>query len=602
MSGNFPNIVVGDFEYEVPDGGLHNVLCGVYYLLDENLQHVRTVRQWRGEFGSTPPFDVGPDTLFVAYAAWAEMACFEQLGWKFPVHVFDQHTAYLATTNILHPYNPDEKRKKEYKDLKTACRAYGIAGWENIDKGDIAKAIGTGTWRGRYSQEDIYNYCEEDVSNSTKLLRRQLSGLGPFAPVSVEHVLHWSNYSAKCIGPIQARGMPIDMCLWNLVQENKQAVIAALVRRLDFSQGTDCPIYTLEGEWSYERFERWLIHIGVVAWPRLESGRLDIDGDAFRLMYHIPGIEELHALRESLRVIQTAKLPIGPDGRNRPSLFPFGTATGRNAHSKSLYNAHAGMRSFMVTPPGKILVYLDWRTQEVAVAAAASGDQNLIDAYNAGDIYHTLALDSGLTKDPDRKRWKDNNQKQRQRMKSLQLGINYGMGVPSLAKGLNQHPLIASNLIEGHRRKYAQYWRWREDQVWKAMLDRRIESIFGWPLHITHKPNKRTLYNFPMQSGGSEMLRLATMRLCAAGLVPSMLVHDGILLEVDNEEQIGHAIEIMRAAGRDVCDGLDVGVDVDQKLVGGARYRDKRPVAVKMWKTVEDTLISIGALPRKDVA
>jgi DNA polymerase I-like protein with 3'-5' exonuclease and polymerase domains len=320
------------------------------------------------------------------------------------------------------------------------------------------------------------------------------------------------------------------------------------------------------------------------------------------MMYHVPGIEELHALRDSLRVIQNANLPIGRDGRNRPSLFPFGTATGRNAHCKSLYNAHAGMRSFMVAPPGKILVYLDWRTQEVAVAAAHSEDQELIDSYLGGDIYHTLALDSGLTKDTDRKRWKDNNEGQRQRMKSLQLGINYGMGVRSLARGLNQHPLIASNLIEMHRRKYRRYWQWRDDRVWGAMLDRRIESVLGWPLHLTASPNKRTLYNFPMQSGGSEMLRLAVMRLCDADLVPSMLVHDGILLEVDNDEQIAHAIEIMRAAGREICDGLDVGVDVDQKLVNGARYRDKRKVAKKMWATIEQTLIDVGAMPRKDVA
>ena len=73
-----------------------------------------------------------------------------------------------------------------------------------------------------------------------------------------------------------------------------------------------------------------------------------------------------------------AKLPIGRDGRNRPSLFPFGTATGRNAHAKSLYNAHAGMRSFMVFPADTIGVYLDWRTQEVGIAAALSGDQALM--------------------------------------------------------------------------------------------------------------------------------------------------------------------------------------------------------------------------------
>ena len=416
----------------------------------------------------------------------------------------------------------------------------------------------------------------------------------------------WSNYSARCNALIHARGMPIDMPLWNLVQENRTAVIAELLQQLDPSSGTDDPIYNSAGEWSYERFERWLPSVGVSAWPRLDSGRLDIDGDAFRLMYHVPGIEGLHALRDSLRVIQTAKLPIGRDGRNRPSLFPFGTATGRNAHAKSLYNAHAGMRGFMLFPPDKIGLYLDWRTQEVGVAAALSGDQALIDSYNGGDVYHTLALDSGLTKDTDRKRWKDNNPAQRQRMKSLQLGITYGMGVPSLAKGLNQHPLIASNLIEINRRKYQRFWQWRENQVWQAMLDRRAESIFGWPLHISHSPNRRTLYNFPMQSGGAEMLRLAAMRLCDAGLVPIMLVHDGILFEMSIEEQVAHAIEIMRGAGRDVCNGLNIGIDIDQPaggvLVRGLRYQDKRPIAKKMWATMMATLETIGAMPRKDVA
>ena len=39
--------------------------------------------------------------------------------------------------------------------------------------------------------------------------------------------------------------------------------------------------------------------------------------------------------------------------------------------------------------------------------------------------------------------------------------------------------------------------------------DRRIETVFGWPLRLSSSPNKRTLYNFPMQAGGAEMLRLA---------------------------------------------------------------------------------------------
>ena len=74
MSGNFTNVVVGEFEYEITDGNLPNVLCMVAYVLDENLQHIRTVKLWRGvvgqplppidvyrgDFGREPPFDVGP--------------------------------------------------------------------------------------------------------------------------------------------------------------------------------------------------------------------------------------------------------------------------------------------------------------------------------------------------------------------------------------------------------------------------------------------------------------------------------------------------------------------------------------------------------------
>ena len=127
------------------------------------------------------------------------------------------------------------------------------------------------------------------------------------------------------------------------------------------------------------------------------------------------------------------------------------------------------------------------------------------------------------------------------------------------------------------------------------MLNRQMETVFGWPLYLSSRPNKRTLYNFPMQGNGAEMLRLAAWRLCEAGIVPSMLVHDGILLEVQNEEQIAHAKEIMRIAGREVCNGLEIGVDIDQLLRNGGRYRDKR--GKRMWATMMRTLQEIGAIP-----
>ena len=597
MSGNFSTINVCDFEYEVADGDLPHVLCMVVYVLDENLQHVRTIRLWRGDFGAAPPFEVGPDALFVAYSAWAEMTCFMVLGWKFPEHIFDLHTAYLAASNVLLPHNPNEVRKRPRKRLVDACRAYDIEGWERLDKETLSRDIGEGRWRD-HGRELVFEYCEEDVRKSTLLFSKQLQGRTRRSPADVERVLHWSNYSAKSVAQIQARGMPIDVPLWNLVQENKAAVISELLPRFDPSWGGDDPIYSPTGEWSYARFERWLVDVGVAAWPRLESGKLDTSGDAFRLMSHVPGIEGLHALRDSLGVIMRSRIPIGHDGRNRPSLFPFCTATGRNAHSKSLFNAHASVRSFMVYPPETIGVYLDWRSQEPGICAALSGDQALMAAYSGGDVYHALARVCGFTNDPDPQRWKKQSPEMRQRMKPLQLAINYGMGVPSLAKGLDRHPLIASSIIELHRQTYPRFWEWRDELVQNAMLTRRMETVFGWPLHLSSSPNQRTLSNFAAQGNGAEMLRLAVWRMCEAGIVPNMLVHDGLLIEVTDAEQIAQAIDIMKVAARDVCGGFEIGVDVDQKLENGARYRDKRPVAKKMWATMMHALQDIGAIEK----
>ena len=78
-----------------------------------------------------------------------------------------------------------------------------------------------------------------------------------------------------------------------------------------------------------------------------------------------------------------------------------------------------------------------------------------------------------------------------------------------------------------------------------------------------------------------------------------MLVHDAVLLELDTEEQVAHAKEIMRQAGRDVCDGFEIDVEEDIKIVGGGNYKDKRKKAQEMWNTILEVLESIGAVPKR---
>ncbi len=46
-----------------------------------------------------PPFDLGPDILFVAYYASAELGCFLALGWPMPARILDLFAEFRVATN-----------------------------------------------------------------------------------------------------------------------------------------------------------------------------------------------------------------------------------------------------------------------------------------------------------------------------------------------------------------------------------------------------------------------------------------------------------------------------------------------------------------------
>ena len=64
-----------------------------------NCAAVARCRLWRDEFGVAPPYPTGPDVLFVAYYASAEIGCHLALGWPVPERVLDLFTEFRNHTN-----------------------------------------------------------------------------------------------------------------------------------------------------------------------------------------------------------------------------------------------------------------------------------------------------------------------------------------------------------------------------------------------------------------------------------------------------------------------------------------------------------------------
>jgi hypothetical protein len=183
-------------------------------------------------------------------------------------------------------------------------------------------------------------------------------------------------------------------------------------------------------------------------------------------------------------------------------------------------------------------------------------------------------------------------------MKILCLAVLYGMGPRSIGLALGRHPLVGAAIRDQFAWRYAKFWAGRDAVVDRLRHLGVIYAVDGWPLRISYAPNEKSILNFPCQSGGAVMLRKAVVDLCRAGIVPIMTVHDGLLFEEQDPARIMEAQAIMNAAGREVCDGIDVGVSVDwSTLRGGHRFHDKRKKAKELWGVMMETLVEVGAMP-----
>jgi hypothetical protein len=145
---------------------------------------------------------------------------------------------------------------------------------------------------------------------------------------------------------------------------------------------------------SSERFAAYLASKGI-PWPRLPSGALALDDDSFREMARAyPNeISPIRELRHALSQLRINELAVGADGSNRVLLSAFSSRTGRNAPSSSkfVFGPATWLRSLIKPGPGRAVAYVDWSQQELAIAAALSGDRRMQAAYKSGDFYLAFA-------------------------------------------------------------------------------------------------------------------------------------------------------------------------------------------------------------------
>jgi DNA polymerase I-like protein with 3'-5' exonuclease and polymerase domains len=570
---SWKEIVVVDFEFETPPGDPVVPIC----MVANELVSGREFRLFQDELqrAPKPPFATGKDVLIIAYSAQAELSCYLALGWEMPETIVDLFFEYRAHTNGLRPTAVDKKLRK----LSDALDYFKLDGLLAVGKREMQEALGGGAWKEKYSKEEILDYCASDVVATIKLWEA-MQPLITKTPQSTAQAL-WRGQYAVAVADIQHRGIPIDMGMRDQFLETWDIIKEDLIKETDADYGV------FEGiHFRQKLYDDWIQRNSYDRWPTTPTGQYSRDKEALEEMAELyPEVNGLRELLVTLSSMHLHKITVGSDGRNRAHLFPFNTVTGRNSPSSAefLFGAARWLRGLLKPPPGYGLAYVDWAQQEVAIAAALSGDGNLLQAYGSGDIYMAFAIQCGLAPPGATDK---THPHERDVCKTVILATQYGQGAVSLARRLKVSEREARDLLRKHRTTYSKFWSWSDDNLSKAMRDRSLCTVFGWPRHVVRGENPRSLQNYRMQANGSEMMRLAAWFAVKRGIEVVAPVHDAFAIIAPLEE-IDHRTEqmqqIMVEASRKVLSGFEVGTEA--KIVRYPdRYLDKRGEA--MWGRV----------------
>ncbi len=543
LMGRYTSVWAVDFEFTARPGELVRVICMVAI----DLFSGRVVRLWADDLAklTCAPFDTGPKALFVAYFATAEALAFLALGWPAPANLIDLFVEFRVRTNGLPLVHG--------RGLLGALAYFGLDGIHALEKAEMRELANRGEPYPPEERRPLLDYCQTDVVALAALLPAMVDQL------DLDRALLRGAYMFA-LARVEATGVPIDAATWRLLLKHWARLRAWIIAQVDEAYG----VY-VNGSFTISRFDAWLLRAGI-PWPRLPSGRLRLDGETFDAMaLSHPRVRGLRDLRATLGKMTTPKLAVGRDGRNRVMLSAFSSKTGRNQPSNAafIFGAARWMRWLIRPVQGRAIAYIDWEQQEFAIAAWLSGDANMIAAYLSGDCYMAFAILDGAAPVGATKA---THGAVRDKYKRCVLATQYLMSAESLAVSMGCDFATARALLDAHRKTFTTFWAWAERHYNAAALSGRAVATYGWPLHLTNETKARTVYNFPMQANGAEMLRIAIILAIDAGLEVCAPVHDAILIEADADAidaAVAKAQECMAQASAYVLGGFRLRTDAE---------------------------------------
>lgn len=202
------------------------------------------------------------------------------------------------------------------------------------------------------------------------------------------------------------------------------------------------------------------------------------------------------------------------------------------------------IRQAFIAPHGYKIVTADYSQIELRIMAHLSQDAGLLQAFAEGDDVHksTAAEIFGVALN-------EVTNEQRQRAKTINFGLIYGMSAFGLAKRLGLSRPTAQNFVDLYFARYPKVKRYMEEACVKAREQGFVETLFGRRIYLPNIRAKnfqlkaaaeRAAINGPMQGSAADIIKLAMINVdhwlqhtkCDSKMI--MQVHDELVFEIAN--------------------------------------------------------------------
>lgn len=233
-------------------------------------------------------------------------------------------------------------------------------------------------------------------------------------------------------------------------------------------------------------------------------------------------------------------------GRLHTTFAQAATATGRlSSINPNLQNIPVRteigreIRRAFVADDGMKFLVADYSQIELRILAHISGEEALIETFNAGEDIHRRTAAQIYSVPPE-----EVSASHRRVAKIINFGVLYGMSAHRLTRELSIEYAEADAFIKTYFERYPKVQRYIEDTLTFARENGYVETLLGRRRMIpdikTGNRNareyaERTAYNMPIQGTQADIVKLAMLelqpRLEAAGAKLLLQVHDELVIE-----------------------------------------------------------------------